>query len=69
MVSGAARRPALGAESKNSEGASDAGRIEVPVFTWPNWREQLGPTFARIAERAEQAGFASLWLWTTSSSS
>ena len=36
--------------------------LQVPVFTWPNGREQLGSTFAQIAERAEQAGFVSLWV-------
>ncbi len=36
--------------------------LQVPVYTWPNGQEQLGDTFALIAERAERAGFYSLWV-------
>src|SRR5437867_8956027 len=36
--------------------------LQVPNFTWPTGQSQLGPTFAQIAERAEQAGFYSMWV-------
>lgn len=36
--------------------------LQVPNFTWPNGQEQLGDTFGLIAERAEHAGFYSLWV-------
>jgi F420-dependent oxidoreductase-like protein len=36
--------------------------LQVPNFTWPNGQEQLGDTFGLIAERAERAGFYSLWV-------
>lgn len=36
--------------------------LQVPVFTWPNGQAQLGDTFGLIAERAEGAGFYSLWV-------
>jgi len=36
--------------------------LQVPNFTWPNGQHQLGDTFGLIAERAEQAGFYSLWV-------
>ncbi len=36
--------------------------LQVPNFTWPNERGLLGETFARIAERAERAGFSSFWV-------
>jgi F420-dependent oxidoreductase-like protein len=36
--------------------------LQVPDFTWPNGQGRLGETFGLIAERAEAAGFSSLWL-------
>ncbi|HVB76146.1 MAG TPA: LLM class F420-dependent oxidoreductase, partial [Ktedonobacteraceae bacterium] len=36
--------------------------LQVPSFTWPNGQEQLGDTFGLVAERAERAGFYSLWV-------
>ena len=36
--------------------------LQVPNFTWPNGQRQLGDTFGLVAERAEHAGFYSLWV-------
>jgi F420-dependent oxidoreductase-like protein len=36
--------------------------LQVPDFTWPNGQSQLGEIFGLIAERAERAGFYSLWV-------
>ena len=36
--------------------------LQVPNFTWPNGQENLGDTFGLIAQRAERAGFYSLWV-------
>lgn len=36
--------------------------LQVPSFTWPGGQSQLGETFGLIAERAERAGFYSLWV-------
>ena len=36
--------------------------LQVSSFTWPGGREHLGETFAVIAERAEIAGFDTLWV-------
>jgi F420-dependent oxidoreductase-like protein len=36
--------------------------LQVPNFTWPQGQAQLGDMFALIAERAERAGFYSLWV-------
>jgi len=36
--------------------------LQVPNFTYPNGQSQLGDTFGLIAERAERAGFYSLWV-------
>ncbi|GCE11567.1 LLM class F420-dependent oxidoreductase [Tengunoibacter tsumagoiensis] len=36
--------------------------IQIPNFTYTNGQAQLGDTFAQIAERAERAGFYSLWV-------
>jgi len=36
--------------------------LQVPNFTWSNDQGQLGDTFGLIAERAERAGFYSLWV-------
>jgi F420-dependent oxidoreductase-like protein len=36
--------------------------LQVPNFTWPGGPDRLGQTFGVIAERAERAGFASLWV-------
>src|SRR6266498_6091358 len=36
--------------------------LQVPNFTWSRDQGQLGDTFGLIAERAERAGFYSLWV-------
>ena len=36
--------------------------LQVPNFTWPTGQDRLGETFGLIAQRAEAAGFASLWV-------
>jgi F420-dependent oxidoreductase-like protein len=36
--------------------------LQVPSFTWSNDQAQIGDTFALIAQRAERAGFYSLWV-------
>ncbi|HLY31008.1 MAG TPA: LLM class F420-dependent oxidoreductase [Ktedonobacterales bacterium] len=36
--------------------------LQVPNFTYPNGQSQLGDTFGEIAQRAERAGFYSLWV-------
>ncbi|MBV9690715.1 MAG: LLM class F420-dependent oxidoreductase [Ktedonobacteraceae bacterium] len=36
--------------------------LQVPNFTWSNGQGQLGDTFGLIAQRAERAGFYSLWV-------
>jgi F420-dependent oxidoreductase-like protein len=36
--------------------------LQVPSFTWPDGHEHIGANFARIAERAEEAGLTSLWV-------
>ena len=36
--------------------------LRVTVFTFPNGQAELGDTFAQIAQRAERAGFYSLWV-------
>jgi F420-dependent oxidoreductase-like protein len=36
--------------------------LQVPNFTWPGGASQLGATFGASAERAERAGFYSLWV-------
>jgi F420-dependent oxidoreductase-like protein len=36
--------------------------LQVPSFTWPGGPAELGPTFRRIAQGADQAGLASLWV-------
>jgi F420-dependent oxidoreductase-like protein len=36
--------------------------IQVPSFTWPDAPGATGATFKRIAQDAEQAGMASLWV-------
>ncbi len=36
--------------------------LQVPNFTWPTGPENLGDTFGLIAQRAERAGFYSMWV-------
>ncbi len=36
--------------------------LQVSNFTWPDAPEGIGPTFARIARDADDAGMASLWV-------
>jgi len=36
--------------------------LQVNNFTWPDGQARLGEDFGAIAERAEQAGFYSLWV-------
>lgn len=36
--------------------------LQIPVFTWPDTPDNLGPKLAEIASTADQVGFASLWV-------
>ncbi len=36
--------------------------LQIASFTWPDAPEGIGPTFARIARDADEAGMASLWV-------
>ena len=36
--------------------------LQVSDFTWPDAPRSIGPTFARVARDADQAGMASLWV-------
>jgi F420-dependent oxidoreductase-like protein len=36
--------------------------LQIPDFTWPGAPAAIGPTFRRIAQDAEAAGLASLWV-------
>lgn len=36
--------------------------LQVPNFTWQGGQQNLGDTFGLIAERAERAGFYSMWV-------
>jgi F420-dependent oxidoreductase-like protein len=36
--------------------------LQIPSFTWPGGPEAIGPTLARIARNADDAGFDSIWL-------
>src|SRR4051812_8888218 len=36
--------------------------LQVSSFTWPGGTEALGPTLARVAHDADQAGFDSIWV-------
>lgn len=36
--------------------------LQVPNFTWPGGPSRIGERFGLVAERAERAGFASLWV-------
>ena len=36
--------------------------LQVADFTWPGAPDSIGPTFARIARDADEAGMASLWV-------
>jgi alkanesulfonate monooxygenase SsuD/methylene tetrahydromethanopterin reductase-like flavin-dependent oxidoreductase (luciferase family) len=36
--------------------------LQVPNFTWPTGQGLLGETFGLLAQRAEHAGFFSLWV-------
>ncbi len=36
--------------------------LQIPNFTWPNGQANLGDTFGLIAQRAERAGFYSMWV-------
>jgi F420-dependent oxidoreductase-like protein len=36
--------------------------LQVYSFTWPGGPEAIGPTLARVARDAEQAGFYSIWV-------
>lgn len=36
--------------------------LEIPNFTWPTGQAELGDTFGLLAQRAERAGFYSLWV-------
>ena len=36
--------------------------LQVPNFTWPNGQSHLGADFAQVVDRAEEAGFYSMWV-------
>lgn len=36
--------------------------LQVPSFSWPDAPTSIGPTFARVAKDAEDAGLSSLWV-------
>lgn len=36
--------------------------LQIPYFTWEGGAQELGATFGDIAKRADDAGFASLWV-------
>jgi F420-dependent oxidoreductase-like protein len=36
--------------------------LQIPHLSWPEGPAELGPTLARVARTAEQAGFSSVWL-------
>ena len=36
--------------------------LQVNSFTWPGGPEAIGPTLARVAHDADQAGFDSIWV-------
>ncbi len=36
--------------------------LQIPSFTWPGGPEAIGPTLARIARDADDAGFDSIWV-------
>jgi F420-dependent oxidoreductase-like protein len=36
--------------------------LQVPNFTWPNGQSHLGADFAQVVDRAEDAGFYSMWV-------
>jgi len=54
----------MGSTYKNTLGETYIMRLglQVPNFTWPNGQENLGDTFGLIAQRAERAGFYSIWV-------
>jgi F420-dependent oxidoreductase-like protein len=36
--------------------------LQIPNFTWPGGTSSIAPTLTRIAQTADEAGFASLWV-------
>ena len=36
--------------------------LQIPSFTWPGGPDQIGPTLARIARTADDAGYDSIWV-------
>jgi alkanesulfonate monooxygenase SsuD/methylene tetrahydromethanopterin reductase-like flavin-dependent oxidoreductase (luciferase family) len=36
--------------------------LQVYSFTWPGGPEAIGPTLARVARDADEAGFDSIWV-------
>jgi F420-dependent oxidoreductase-like protein len=36
--------------------------LQVPNFTWPSFKDQVGPKLAEIARVADEQGFASIWV-------
>src|SRR3954452_17023889 len=36
--------------------------LQISSFTWPGGNEALGPTLARVAHEADEAGFDSIWV-------
>jgi F420-dependent oxidoreductase-like protein len=36
--------------------------LQIPSFSWPGGAEAIGPTLARVARQADDAGFDSIWV-------
>jgi F420-dependent oxidoreductase-like protein len=36
--------------------------LQIPSFTWPGGDAAIGPTFARVAQTADEVGFDSIWV-------
>ena len=36
--------------------------LQINQFTWPGGAEAIGPTLARVARTADDAGFDSIWV-------
>ena len=36
--------------------------LQIPSFTWPGGADRIRANLRRIAQAAEEAGFASLWV-------
>ena len=43
--------------------------LQINQFTWPGGASRVGQTLARIGRTADEVGFDSIWVMTTSSRS